>query len=175
MLTDNLHNLDLQLGAAYGGKEVAWRERCIHANDWRAALAVPASMHLLFFVTTAVGPLSLNTSSTNVQLLAVQIAALGAMCWRITPKLMTPKRPLYLSFLLTFVVQMGMLLVAFWRGRERHPLWLACWGVYAIGMIAKAAERPKSEVFGFHEVLHACTVLGHACSLLTDFAYAISS
>ena len=82
MLTDNLHNLDLQLGAAYGGKEVAWRERCIHARDWRAALAVPASFHLLFFVTTAVGPLSLNTSSTNVQLLAVQIAANSSLLLR---------------------------------------------------------------------------------------------
>ena len=47
-LSDGLHNLDRHLGSAYVRKaDVIVREQTLHARDWRAALAVPASYHVL--------------------------------------------------------------------------------------------------------------------------------
>lgn len=47
VLSDDLHNLDIHMGRAYDAPSTLPIEQRLHAHDWRAALAVPASYHLL--------------------------------------------------------------------------------------------------------------------------------
>ena len=72
------------------------------------------------------------------------------------------------GFVATFALQMLLLLAAFYRERDARPYWLYLWGVYAVGLAAKAVERPDNAIFGHHEVLHASCIVGHALGLLID-------
>lgn len=166
ILSDELHNLDLKVGAsAYKTAAAPLYERALHAHDWRAALAVPASYHVLL-VGGIMEPHRI--AREDVQLLVLNLCACATMFWRITPDRITPKRELFLSFVATFAGQMVLLLVAFWRERDHHPWWLPLWGVYAFGLAAKGVEWPTSDVLGHHEVLHGSCMVGHALGLLVD-------
>ena len=166
VLSDGLHNLDRHLGAEYVRKaSVVEREKTLHARDWRAALGVPASYHVLL-IFGIMDPV--RVASPDVGLLALNLGCCLLMCMRIHPSLITPERPLFLSFVLTFAAQMVLLLVAFWREREHHALWLPLWCVYAVGLVAKALEWPDSKYFGHHEMLHASCIIGHFAGLVID-------
>jgi len=165
VLSDGLHNLDRRLGAAYDAPSTLEVEQRLHANDWRAALCVPASYHLLL-VCGIMAPH--RVALADAALLGANVALFGLMCVRISPERITPRRELFLSFVLTFGGQMALLLAAMWREAPHHPWWLALWGVYAIGLLLKALEWPDSAVFGHHEVLHATTIAGNGLGLLVD-------
>ena len=145
ILSDELHNLDHHLGRRYTGRSAKSFEQALHARDWRAALAVPASYHILLVC----GIMDhWRVCTVDCSLLVANLAACVVMCVRIRPSRITPKRELFLSFVITFGMQMLLLLMAFWRERNRHGLWLPLWGIYAIGLVAKAAEVPDSPYFG---------------------------
>jgi len=166
LLSDKLHNNDRHLGKDYVKKpDVVEREQKLHAYDWCAALSVPASYHVLL-IFGIMNPKRVGT--TDYALLAANLALCALMWMRIRPSRITPKRELFLSFVLTFAAQMGVLLAAFYRERPHHPLWLPLWGVYALGLVAKALEFPNNNYFGHHEVLHASCILGHALGMLVD-------
>ena len=165
--SDDLHNLDLKLGPTKYKRAdtVRSQEQLIHARDWRAALGVPASYHiLLIFGIVDLASIQL----LDATLLAINISACGLMFWVIRPARITPARELFLAYVVTFVLQMGLLLAAFWRAREEHGAWLPLWFVYAVGLVFKGVEWPDSMVFGHHEVLHACTIIGHVIGILID-------
>ena len=61
-----------------------------------------------------------------------------------------------------------ILLAAFYRESSHHPTWLPLWFIYAVGLLAKAAEFPTNNTFGHHEVLHASCIVGHWAGLLND-------
>lgn len=168
VLSDDLHNLDLHLGPTrYVAEKAKALEQRLHAQDWCAALTVPASYHLLLVLGI------MDAERVTVEdkwLLGLNLGAYALMCTRIAPERITPKRELFLSFVATFGAQMVLLLLAFYRERHHHWLWLPLWGVYAIGLLAKAFETPTNDVFGHHEVLHASCVAGHALGLLVDVA-----
>ena len=166
VLSDDLHNLDVFLGPErYVAQHAKGLEQRLHASDWRAALCVPASYHLLLV-------LGIMTPDRVVledkALLMANLALFGLMCYRIAPQRITPQRGLFLSFVATFGAQMLLLLAAFYRERHHHPMWLYLWGVYAVGLLAKAVEFPTNMTFGHHEVLHASCIVGHFLGLLTD-------
>lgn len=166
VLSDDLHNLDLQLGPTrYVAEWAKGLEQRLHAHDWRAALTVPASYHLLLVLGIMAPD---RVAFDDKVLLGLNLGAYALMCVRISPSRITPKRELFLSFVATFGAQMLLLLLAFYRERAHHPLWLPLWGVYAVGLLAKAVEFPTNDVFGHHEVLHASCVAGHALGLLVD-------
>ena len=166
VLSDDLHNLDQHLGRdRYVAQHAKLLEQRLHAHDWRAALTVPASYHLLL-VLGIMEPA--RVFFEDKALLGVNLALYALMCMRITPERITPRRELFLSFVATFGVQMLLLLAAFYRERDHHPLWLPLWGVYAVGLLAKALELPTNDVFGHHEVLHTSCIIGHALGLLID-------
>lgn len=166
ILSDDLHNLDEKLGAkAYAAESTPAFERLLHAHDWRGALGVPASYHVLL-VCGIIEPS--RVSRVDVQLLAANLSLCALMCFRIAPARITPRRELFLSFVATFAAQMVLLLVAFWRERAHHPWWPPLWCVYALGLVAKGLEWPTSDVLGHHELLHGSTILGHALGLLID-------
>ena len=150
LLSDELHNLDRHLGSAYlRDPDVPMRERALHARDWRAALAVPASYNVLLVC----GIMDWERVGTEVlALLGANLAACALMYVRISAERISPKRELFLSFVLTFATQMVILLVAFYRQRDHHKFWFPLWFVYAIGLVAKALEFPDSKYFGHHEV-----------------------
>ena len=54
VFSDDLHNHDKHVGASYSQKqkaaEITTAEQQLHATDWRAALGIPASYHLLLIV-----------------------------------------------------------------------------------------------------------------------------
>ena len=164
-LSDDLHNLDITLGSRYVRATAAALEQRLHAMDWRAALCVPASYHLLLLLGIMEAE---RVGAVDKALLLLNLSIFGLMCLRITPSRITPKRELFLSFVATFGGQMVLLLVAFWRERAHHPFWLPLWGVYAIGLLAKAVELPTNDTFGHHEVLHASCILGHALGMIID-------
>jgi len=166
VFSDDLHNLDIHLGPdKYVEQHAHALEQRLHAVDWRAALSVPASYHLLL-VLGIMAPE--RVALEDKALLAANLALLLLMWYRITPARITPKRELFLSFVLTFGVQMLLLLAAFYRERHHHGMWLYLWGVYAVGLLAKAFEFPTNDSFGHHEVLHASCIIGHGLGLLTD-------
>lgn len=168
VLSDDLHNLDLHLGRSrYVPEHAKALEQRLHATDWCAALTLPASYHLLL-VLGIMAPE--RVAATDVYLLIANLAAYAIMCLRITPARITPQRPLFDSFVATFGLQMVLLLGAFYRERAHHALWLPLWGVYAVGLIAKALEVPTNDTFGHHEVLHASCVVGEGLGLLIDVA-----
>ena len=171
ILSDKLHNLDLHLGAEYRKRahvrSTTELEQRIHAQDWGVALSVPASYHLMLIL--GIMP-SERVATTDVALLTANLVAFGLMVWRIAPARITPKRELFLAFVLTFAAQMVLLLAAFWRERLHHPWWLAVWGVYALGLVFKGLEWPESPSFGHHEILHASCIIGHAAGLIVDAA-----
>ena len=150
LLSDGLHNLDRHLGSAYlCDPDVSMRERVLHARDWRAALAVPASYNVLLVF----GIMDWQRVGTEeLALLGANLAAYALMYVRISAERISPKRELFLSFVLTFATQMVILLVAFYRQRDHHKFWFPLWFVYAIGLVAKALEFPDSKYFGHHEV-----------------------
>lgn len=171
--SDELHNYDKIVGETYLTKDkvaaakTSAIEQQLHATDWRAALAVPWSYHVLLIFGIIMQGDRLPAFE-DALLFACNLAVFGVMCWRITPARITPKRELFLSFVLTFGLQMVCLLAAFWRLRATHPQWLPLWFVYAAGLVAKALEWPDSDVFGHHEVMHMTTILGHLYGLLID-------
>ncbi|KAL1523819.1 hypothetical protein AB1Y20_018741 [Prymnesium parvum] len=165
VLSDDLHNLDQRLGTVYDAPSTLKIEQQLHAQDWRAALAVPASYHVLLLFGIMEPS---RTEMSDWLLLGVHLASCVLMCIRISPRRITPRRELFLSFVLTFVVQMVLLLVVFWRERAHHPWWLPVWAMYGSGLIAKGLERPDSETFGHHEVMHATTIIGHIAGIAVD-------
>jgi hypothetical protein len=166
VLSDGLHNLDKHMGAAaYAQPGTVAVEQKLHARDWRAALAVPASYHMML-IFGVMDPARLV--ATDGYLLGANLLACAIMCVRTTPARITPARELFLSFVATFGIQMLILLVAFYREREYHGAWLPLWGVYAVGLLAKAVEKPDNMTFGHHEVLHASCLAGHAIGLVVD-------
>ena len=166
ILSDDLHNLDKKLGTkGYQKPGVTRIEQALHARDWMAALAVPASYHLML-IFGIVDPL--RVERTDALLLGANLLACLCMCSQIKPSRITPQRPLFLGFVGTFAVQMALLLAAFYRERAHHGAWLPLWLVYALGLIAKGLEFPSSDVFGHHEVLHASCIAGHFGGLLVD-------
>ena len=165
VLSDDLHNLDKHMGPAYRKPSTTAVEQKLHAKDWRAAIAVPATYHmLLIFGITQYD----RIQTADVALLATNLLAFLVMCWRIAPERITPKRELFLSFVCTFGAQMVLLLLAFYRARSHHPTWFPLWFIYAFGLIAKGLEFPTNDTFGHHEVLHASCIMGHAAGLLND-------
>jgi len=167
VLSDDLHNLDRDMAGQYTAVRAMTLEQTLHAHDWRAALSLPASYHLLL-VLGIMDPGRVELA--DKALLCTNLALYSLMCYRIAPRRMTPARELFLSFVATFGVQMGLLLAAFWREREHHPLWPYLWLVYAVGLVAKGLECPTSDTFGHHEVLHAAVIVGNALGLLVDTA-----
>lgn len=147
VLSDDLHNLDQRLGTVYDAPSTLKIEQQLHAQDWRAALAVPASYHvlLLFGIMEPsrtemvrrdrrsdlylLPPTVCCVVQSDWLLLGVHLATCVLMCIRISPRRITPRRELFLSFVLTFVVQMVLLLVVFWRERPHHPWWLPVWAM----------------------------------------------
>ena len=165
VLSDGLHNLDHHLGSKYDAPSTMAVEQRLHALDWRAALCVPASYHVLLVCGIMEAE---RVDLTDQLLLGANLFVFLLMCVRIAPERITPKRELFLSFVLTFGAQMVLLLIAMWRERPYHPWWVPLWGVYAFGLVLKALEWPDSEVFGHHEVLHGATILGNGLGLLVD-------
>lgn len=103
VLSDDLHNLDKHLGPiAYFKPTTKALEQRLHAQDWCAALAVPATYHilLLFGIVDAA-----RVEPADGWLLVANLTACLAMCWRTTPERITPKRELFLSFVATFGIQ----------------------------------------------------------------------
>ncbi|KAL3908303.1 MAG: hypothetical protein SGPRY_009852 [Prymnesium sp.] len=126
VLSDDLHNLDIHMGRAYDAPSTLPIEQRLHAHDWRAALAVPASYHLLLVL----GVIDAHRIETLDWLLLLGNLAVCAVMWlRISPSRITPRRELFLSFVGTFVVQMLLLLLAFCRERAHHGWWLPVWGM----------------------------------------------
>ena len=166
VLSDDLHNLDIILGPdRYVAQHAKALEQRLHASDWRAALGVPASYHLLLVLGIMS---SERVEADDKALLCTNLAIFGIMCYRIAPSRITPKRELFLSFVATFGAQMLLLLAAFYRERHHHGMWLYLWSVYAVGLLAKAFEFPTNMTCGHHEVLHASCIVGHFLGLLTD-------
>ena len=165
VLSDSLHNLDLRLGRAYRQPSTVALEQRIHAYDWVAALAIPASYHVLFILGVMDFAM---VEREDALLLVANLAALAVMCARISPARITPRRELFLAYVATFGVQMVLLLAAFYRRRAEHPGWLPLWGVYACGLVAKGLEVPNNDVFGHHEILHLSVIVGNAIGLVID-------
>ena len=87
ILSDDLHNLDLYLGKRYVREEAQALEQQLHAHDWRAALTVPASYHLLLLL----GIMDSDRVQANDKLMLVMNLGLyGLMCYRIAPERIAP-------------------------------------------------------------------------------------
>ena len=105
---------------------------------------------------------------TDLLLLLINLGTFVCMYLRITPARITPAREIFLSYVITFGVQMVLLLSAFYKQRETHGTWLPLWGVYALGLVAKGLEKPNNDVFGHHEILHASVIIGNTIGLAID-------
>ncbi len=173
VLSDDLHNLDLDLGDAYtlrkSAPAVAARERTLHALDWRVAITLPFSYNLLHLsVCRGVH----RIDGADVALFVPHALLYAAMNGLISAERITPKRELFGWYAGTFVAQLALLLVVFMREFERRPLWMGVWPIYAAGLVLKGVEWPSSEHFGHHEMMHAAIILGNLAGLVVDVYYA---
>ena len=168
--SDDLHNYDLDLGrAAYTRASSAARvrahEQWLHAVDWAVAITLPISYHVLYFAVIR-DPAHLVPSDYG--LAAAHLLVWGSMCYRITPALITPKRPLFGWYAATFCAQIVVLLLAFRAEFAHHPWWIALWVIYAGGLLFKGIEWPDWPSFGQHEMMHLAVIIGNLVGLVID-------
>ena len=165
VLSDDLHNLDLKLGAAYGA-EATWAataklECYLHACDWRGVAAIIASYHVVLVAAKLARP-----EFVDVALLWAHLGALALMCFRVGADRIRGAFPLFAG---TVGLQMALSLAGFLRfGSTSYVL---LWLLYVVGLLAKALEfAPGSspDVFGHHEWLHAVTLLANFLGLAAD-------
>jgi len=170
VLSDDLHNLDLKLGAAYGA-EATWAataklECYLHACDFRGVAAIIASYHVVLVAAKLARP-----EFVDVALLWAHLGALAFMCFRVSANAIRGAYPqAFLLFAGTIGLQMVLVLAGFLRfGSTPYVL---LWLLYGVGMLAKPLEfaPPGSspDVFGHHEVMHAVVLLANFLGLAAD-------
>jgi len=207
IFSDELHNCDKRLGAAYlkpqskqgtalttkdlaKGRTYPWAaklcgvgnvvavESAVQLIDWIAATGVPFVYHLVLYAGRLTAAQRAPADTAFFAINVATFAVLAVRCWPCSAARATKARikTLLFQFMLTFVVQMLMVGVAFDRYASLTaakglvaPGWRALLLMYVVGVACKGIERPRCDArYGYHEVLHLTTLLGHIFGLVLD-------
>ena len=123
-----------------------------HAPRTTLARQVPFVYHLVLYAGRLTAAQRAPADTAFFAINVGSFAALAVRCWPCTAARATRGRikTLLLQFILTFVVQMLMVGLAFHRYARLTaakglvaPGWLALWLIYLVGILAKGTERPR--------------------------------
>lgn len=168
-LSDKLHNHDKRYGEDYENPDkisiIQNNEKRIHAEDWVAALGICASHHILLTIV-CLNPFKINFF--DIGLLIIQITVMYNMYKSIDYELITPEKPLFKKFKITFAIQAMIFGFALFREYENNPLWLRLYSLVLIGLLCTGMRWPKRKNWGYHEILHCSVIFVNLCGILID-------